>query len=130
MRTAAEKIDRLIAHMRGVHTMPAVLVGGGAALFDVSLFNSAVSIPEHAGVANALGAAYGQIAATVDTVVSLSERNKALAQLREEAMHKACAAGAKAESVTLIDEQIVPYAYVPGERARVIIMAAGPLHII
>jgi N-methylhydantoinase A/oxoprolinase/acetone carboxylase beta subunit len=127
MCKATEMIESVARRMRGTREIPMVLVGGGAALFDASLFSLPAIIPQNAGVASALGAAYGQIGATIDRVVCLSDREKVLEILRGEAFSQAEFAGADPTAITIIDEQIIPYDSYLGNRARVSITAAGPL---
>ncbi|MBS0629387.1 MAG: hydantoinase/oxoprolinase family protein [Verrucomicrobia bacterium] len=105
--------------------LPIILVGGGAAVFPRSLLSDRYLVPENAQVANALGAALSRIAGSVDTIVSLTDQEKALSQLRHEAIAVAIAKGALPESVVVSDVQIIPYHYVPNNIARVILTAHG-----
>ena len=88
-----------------------------------------MTVPEHAGVANAIGAAIAQVSGTVDRVFSYDTmgRDKALAQAREEAIGNAIAAGASQSSVEITDVEELPLAYLPGGAVRVRVKAIGDL---
>lgn len=123
----AEGVDRMKTSGKPV---PLILVGGGAVLIrDEIAGTSQTIVPDHAGVANAIGAAIAQIGAETDKVVSYEEigRDAALKLAKEEAMAKAVEAGAVAGSVEIIDIEEVPLAYVPGGAVRVRVKAAGRL---
>lgn len=118
MGEAAGMMERLIAKIAlGETDLPVILIGGGAALFPQ--FRS----PPFAAVANAFGAALAQVSVTVDTVVCLQEREKTLEDLKRNAIDKTVAKGGK--NVQIVDQQIIPYHYMPGEMARVIVRASG-----
>jgi N-methylhydantoinase A/oxoprolinase/acetone carboxylase beta subunit len=126
-RLAEDTIDRMKTTAAPV---PVILVGGGSVLIDRDLKGaSAVTVPEHAGVANAIGAAIAQVSGTVDRVFSYDSlgRDKALAQAREEAIGNAIAAGASQSSVEVTDVEELPLAYLPGGAVRVRVKAIGDL---
>ena len=126
-RLAEDTIDRMKTTSAAV---PVILVGGGSVLIDRELKGaSAVTVPEHAGVANAIGAAIAQVSGTVDRVFSYDTmgRDKALAQAREEAIGNAIAAGASQTSVEITDVEELPLAYLPGGAVRVRVKAIGDL---
>ena len=119
---ALRKIQDSVRMMKGSKKhLPVVAVGGGAFF----LKGIADVIPHHSGVANALGAALAEISYTVDRVVSLEEREKALATVSEEALMQASLRGADKSSLRIIDLQVLPYHYVPNKIGRVIATAAG-----
>ncbi|WP_417460439.1 hydantoinase/oxoprolinase N-terminal domain-containing protein [Kordiimonas sp.] len=136
VRKAVEKIHAIVAE--GVDRMktsgkpvPLILVGGGAVLIKDEISGiSQTIVPDHAGVANAIGAAIAQIGAEIDKVVSYDEqgRDAALSIAKNEAVAKAIEAGAEAGSVEIIDIEEVPLAYVPGGAVRVRVKAAGRLN--
>lgn len=105
--------------------LPIVLIGGGAALFPKTYLDSRFVIPTYANVANAYGASLAEISATIDTVVSLEERQKVLDDLQQQAIQSAIQKGADYKTVKIGDIQILPYHYVPNRMARVIIRASG-----
>lgn len=120
------QLDGLITNIQGEHkNMPVVFVGGGSALLPSSYFLERYQVPSFFNVANAYGAALSEISGTVDTVVSLQNRESVLSQLYEKAQQKAIDQGAKPETLRLIDQQIIPYSYVPNQMARVIIRYSG-----
>ena len=126
-RLAEDTIDRMKTTAAAV---PVILVGGGSVLINRDLKGaSEVTVPEHAGVANAIGAAIAQVSGTVDRVYSYDSvgRDKALAQAREEAIGNAIAAGASQNSVEITDVEELPLAYLPGGAVRVRVKAIGDL---
>ncbi|MCU0974716.1 MAG: hydantoinase/oxoprolinase family protein [Steroidobacteraceae bacterium] len=126
-RLAEDTIDRMKTSAAAV---PLVLVGGGSVLIGRELRGvSAVTVPPHAGVANAIGAAIAQVSGTVDRVFSYETlgRDVALSQAREEAIGQAVAAGAQSGSVTITEVEELPLQYLPGQAVRVRVKAVGDL---
>ncbi len=82
-------------------------------------------MPSFLNVANAYGAALSEISGTVDMIVSLRNREVALDKLYEQAQQKAIDQGAKKETLRLVDQQIIPYSYVPNQMARIIVRYSG-----
>jgi N-methylhydantoinase A/oxoprolinase/acetone carboxylase beta subunit len=120
------KIYELIAKIGPeVCSLPIVMIGGGATLFPKKLLDERFIIPPYARVANAYGAALAEISATIDTVVSLEDRQKVLDGLREQSIQAAIQKGADFKTVKVVDIQILPYHYVPNRLARVIVRASG-----
>ena len=76
--------------------IPVLAVGGGSILIPEKVGDLSVIKPENFAVANAVGAAIGQISGEVDRIFSLANlsREEALADARKEATEKAIAAGA------------------------------------
>lgn len=110
--------------------IPLVAVGGGAHLVPDSIPGiSAVIRPEHAGVANAIGAAIAEASGTVDRnfVFSQSSRTQCLDEAKEMAIEAAIRAGADPTNVRITTVTEVPMTYMPGDCARVIVKAVGPL---
>ncbi len=119
MKVMIEGIDQLVHRIESRQNhLPVILVGGGASLIPQRMMPSRYHIPPYAHVANAFGAALGEISATIDTIVCLNEREKILEELKSKVLEKAGLAS------RLIDMQIIPYHYMPGNKARVILMAA------
>ena len=85
--------------------------------------------PEHAGVANAIGAAIAQVGGQVEKVYSLSDvsREEALASAKQEAIDKTVGAGADPATVEIVEVEEVPLAYLPSNAVRVRIKAVGNL---
>ncbi len=110
--------------------MPLILVGGGAVLITEELAGvSETLVPERAGVANAVGAAIGQVSGSVDLIYNLQEfgREAALDNARARATARAVEAGADPDTVTIVDLEDLPLQYLPGGAARVICRAVGDL---
>lgn len=110
--------------------IPVLAVGGGSILIPDQVGDLPVLRPDHFAVANAVGAAIGQISGEVDRIFSLEKisREEALAQARKEATDKAIAAGAKPESIELLDQEDVPLAYLPGSATRIRLKVVGDLN--
>lgn len=122
-----DAIDRM---KTSAEDLPVVLVGGGAALMPESLKGaSRVIRPAHASVANAIGAALGDISGTVERIYSLEEQDyqKVIQEARSEAIQEAIDAGANPEKVDIIQLEDFPLAYMPGNAILVRVKAAGPL---
>lgn len=126
-RLAEDAIDRMKTSAAAV---PLVLVGGGSVLIGRELRGvSGVTVPAHAGVANAIGAAIAQVSGAVDRVFSYETlgREAALSQAREEAIGQAVAAGAQAGTVAITEVEELPLQYLPGQAVRVRVRAVGDL---
>lgn len=122
---ARESIEKLITRMAGQYKdLPVVFVGGGAALFNKNLLYDRCVIPNYFDVANAYGAACSRVAATIDAVVCLDERDRILEKLSAQVCADVVAKGVNG-SVSIVQKEIIPYFYVPGNKARVIVTAAG-----
>ncbi|MFC4075724.1 hydantoinase/oxoprolinase N-terminal domain-containing protein [Salinithrix halophila] len=121
-----EGIDRMKGRAGAV---PVLLVGGGSALLPDRLQGvNQVIRPPHHDVANAIGAALGEVGGQIDTIVSIKEdRRDLLDELKEQAVALAVREGADSEKVRVVETEEVPLAYLPGRTVRVRIKAAGPL---
>ncbi|MHA6797742.1 hydantoinase/oxoprolinase N-terminal domain-containing protein (plasmid) [Pseudonocardia bannensis] len=109
---------------------PVVAVGGGSILVPDDLPGvGAVHRPEHHATANAIGAAIAQVGGEVDRMYSMApgERERLLDEAKQEAVDKAVAAGAKPDSVQIVDVDEVPLAYLPGNATRIRVKAVGDL---
>jgi N-methylhydantoinase A/oxoprolinase/acetone carboxylase beta subunit len=110
--------------------MPVILVGGGSVLMrDDIPGTSEVIVPDHAAVANAIGASIAQVGGEVDKVYSYDKdgREVTIAGAKAEAIQKALDAGAKKDSIEIIDFEELPLQYVPGNSVRLRAKAAGEL---
>ncbi len=87
--------------------------------------------PDHFAVANAVGAAIAQVGGEIERVFSLDQlgRDAALDQAKAEAVDKAVAAGARADTVRIVDVEDVPLPYIPGNATRIKVKAVGDLEI-
>lgn len=113
-------------------TAPILAVGGGNFLVPEALKGAAEVIrPEHAPVANAIGAAIAQVGAQVEQIVTFetTPRAAALEALRREACAQVVAAGGEADSVRVADVEEVSLSYLPGRAAQVRVKAVGDLAI-
>lgn len=117
MRVSAEKI-------------PVLAVGGGSILLPDKVGDLDVMRPDHFAVANAVGAAIGQISGEVDRIFSLGDKSRedAITEARAEATEKAIAAGAKPSSIEVLDQEDVPLAYLPGNATRIRLKVVGDLN--
>lgn len=121
-----QKLNDLIIKIRGEDkNLPIIFVGGGSALLPFCFFTGEYQVPSFFNVANAYGAALSEISGTVDTVVSLQNRVEVLNKLYSQAQQKALDQGAIAATLRLVDQQIIPYSYVPNQIARVIVRYCG-----
>jgi hypothetical protein len=121
-----DAVDRMAL---GRADRPLVAVGGGAFLLPAEIPGvSRVIRPEHAEVANAVGAAIALASGRVDTILPAGEsRSKAIERAKEEAAARAVAAGADPAGVEIVDLLEVPLSYLSEPAVRVHVKAAGPL---
>jgi N-methylhydantoinase A/oxoprolinase/acetone carboxylase beta subunit len=131
--TVEEAIDKM---KTSANPVPVVLVGGGGILIPQSYYDrlrgaSKVIRPEHFQYANAIGAAIAQVSGEVDRVYALENmtRSDALAQANELARNEATKAGARPETVQIVEVEEVPLAYLPGNAVRIRAKAVGELMI-
>jgi len=133
MRTVGAMLEDAIERMRtSAEAIPVILVGGGAVLLPEMENHSMKAIrPEHAGVANAIGAAITQISGEVERMVALAgiRREQVLAEFEAEATEQAVAAGARRESVHLIEIEQTPVPYLPDNNMRIRVRVAGELRL-
>ena len=109
----------------------AILVGGGSILSPDTLEGcSEVLRPNNFGVANAIGSAIAQVSGQITKVFSLKEvtREQAIDQAKSKACDEAIDAGAKPESVHVVELEDVPMAYL-GDALCVRVKAVGDLNI-
>jgi len=124
-------LDRGIDMMKpGAVQMPVILVGGGSVLVTGDLqAASEVHRPEHASVANAIGAAIAQVGGEREKIVSYQSiaREQAIAELREEAEAQALASGAVPDSLRVVDIEETEVPYMGQETMRVRVKVIGDL---
>ena len=126
-RALADAIDRM---KTGPVNLPLLLVGGGAALVGQDLPGIPDVIrPDNADVANAVGAAIGQVSGEVDRTYNCDEngRGAAIEDARSRAIQAAINAGADPPTVTVIEMEDIPLQYLPGGARRIICRAIGDL---
>ncbi|CAK0783618.1 hypothetical protein CVIRNUC_006817 [Coccomyxa viridis] len=112
--------------------VPVIVVGGGAVLCADALPGaSAVHRPEHADVANAIGAAIPQVSGVSEGIYELHgnarERARVLKEATGRAEQRAIDAGAAHEGCQIHSIEEVPLAYLPGGLTRVLIRVTGNL---
>lgn len=116
----------------GPAPVPVVLVGGGSILLGDDLPGaSAVTRPDNFAVANAIGAAIAQVGGQVERVVKFDDKPRAdaLDEARREAIERCVAAGARRDSVTIVEVEEVPLAYLPSDSVRITVKAVGDLEV-
>jgi N-methylhydantoinase A/oxoprolinase/acetone carboxylase beta subunit len=111
--------------------LPVIVVGGGSILVEGPIAGLELIKPDHFAVANAVGAAIAQVSGEVDRVYALAEisRAEALADAKSQATEAAVSAGARRDSIEIVDVEDVPLAYLPGNATRVRVKAVGDLHV-
>lgn len=134
-----ERAVKLIHSMieDGIDTMklsadpvPVILVGGGSILVGRDIpGTSEVIVPQHADVANAIGASIAQIGGEIDRMYSYEElgRDAAMEQAYAAARSAATDAGAIPGTTTIVDVEELPLAYIPGGTVRLRVKAVGEL---
>lgn len=106
--------------------VPLVAVGGGAfAVPDALPGIGEVVRPEHAGVANAVGAALAEVSGEVDRVFRDMSREAALETAVAEATAAAEAEGATPGTVEVIEIEDLPLAYLAGDARRLRVRVVG-----
>ena len=133
---ARAEISRLLAagieKMKpGSEPLPVVLVGGGAVLAtDLPASAGEVLRPEHAGVANAIGAAIAEIGGEAERMISYEKtpRREAIAEVTAEARQNAENAGANPATIRVADIEETAISYMPGNvvRLRVKVVSESP----
>lgn len=127
-----EQVEEAIDKMKTeAEDIPVILVGGGSILLPDKLKGASVVMrPEHAGVANAIGASIAQVSGQIEKIFMLDElgREETLKQAKELAQQNAIDAGANPKDVTIVDVEDVPLSYLPGNATRIKVKAAGSLN--
>jgi N-methylhydantoinase A/oxoprolinase/acetone carboxylase beta subunit len=133
IRTVEESIDKM---KTSANPVPVILVGGGGILIPRSHYDklrgiSKVIRPQNFQYANAIGAAIAQVSGEVDRIYALENitRADALAQAKKSANNEAVKAGARPETVQIVEVEEVSLAYLPGNAVRIRVKAVGELSI-
>jgi len=129
LNLARAKLEDAIDRMKTeAGDVPLLAVGGGAFLVPNRLAGvSEVIRVEHGDCANAVGAAIAQISGETDQVYREMSRDDAIAAAEAQAIDRAVASGADRATVTTIDVEDMPIAYLPGNALRVRVRVAGEL---
>ena len=126
-----EKIEVGVDRMKtSAEPVPLILVGGGTILVSRPIAGTdRVITPEHAAVANAIGAAIAQIGGEIDRIFSYETlgREKALEIAGAEAKKNAIDAGAEPDTVEVVELDELPLTYMPGGAVRLRAKAVGEL---
>ncbi|MFK8048191.1 MAG: hydantoinase/oxoprolinase N-terminal domain-containing protein [Halioglobus sp.] len=123
----SDGVDRM---KTSAEPVPLVLVGGGSVLINREISGTSdIIVPEHAGVANAIGASIAQVGGEVDSVFSYDQigRENAIKQAKQQATDKAISSGASEKSIEVLDIEEVPLAYTTGGAVRLRVKVAGDL---
>jgi len=113
--------------------VPVILVGGGAVLVTQSIAAaSEVLRPQHAHVANAIGAAIAQIGGEADRLVSFKTRTREQARqaLTDEAVRRAVNAGADPATIRVVDIEETALGYMNESGARLKVKVVGEIAVL
>ena len=122
-----EGVDRM---KTSADPLPLVLVGGGSILIREDIPGTSETIvPEHAGVANAIGASIAQVSGETDRIFAYDAtgREQAMETAKQEAHTRAVEAGAEPDTIQILDVEELPLAYMPGGAVRIRVKVAGEL---
>ena len=126
-----EKLTAAVDLMKpGGAVLPVVLVGGGAPLIPgETLAGCPVIRPEYAGVANAIGASIAQVSGEAEGLHAIGSktRSEVVDELTQAATANAVAAGADAETITVVDIEEIDIPYMASETTRIRIRVVGDL---
>ena len=105
-----------------------IAVGGGAFLVPELLagISEVVRVP-HGDCANAVGAATARISGETDQVYRDLSRADAIAAAEAQAIARAIEAGADPATITVIEVEDMPLAYLPGNALRVRVRVTGEM---
>jgi N-methylhydantoinase A/oxoprolinase/acetone carboxylase beta subunit len=122
-RLAEEAIDRMKTEAGDIKL---IAVGGGAFLIPDRMPGvSQVIHVEHGDCANAVGAAIAQVSGECDQIFKDMTRVDAIAAAQGIANDRAVAAGAARNSLSTIESEDMPLAYLPGNSVRVRVRVVG-----
>lgn len=110
--------------------LPVVLVGGGAILVTEKLAAASNMVrPEHAGVANAIGAAIAQIGGETERLVSYDKtpRTDAIRAVTAEASRLAVTAGADGTTLRVAEVDETAISYMAGNTTRLQVKVVGEI---
>jgi N-methylhydantoinase A/oxoprolinase/acetone carboxylase beta subunit len=105
-----------------------IAVGGGAFLVPDKLAGIGEVIRvAHGDCANAVGAAVAQVSGETDQIYRDMTRAEAIAAAEAQAVERARAAGADPATISTIEIEDMPLAYLPGNALRVRVRVAGEM---
>jgi N-methylhydantoinase A/oxoprolinase/acetone carboxylase beta subunit len=124
-------VEELVDKMKTVAgDVPVVAVGGASILIPERIGGaSRVIKPEHYEVANAIGAAIAQVSGQVDGIFDVAGkgRDAVLEEVKESAIENARKAGAKEETIEIMEIDEIPLTYLPSNAVRFRAKAVGDL---
>ena len=126
-QSIADAIDRVRINAT---PLPVVLVGGGRILAARTIEGADdLIVPEHADVANAVGAAFAQVSGAAELTVDYGEvdRDAAIAAVKEKAEQETAAAGADPSTLRVTEVEETPLPYTAGKMMRIRVKAVGEL---
>src|SRR5437899_7159079 len=107
---------------------PLIAVGGGCFLVPERIDGlSEVIHVEHQAVANAVGAAIAQVSGDVDRIFQDLPPDEAIARARHLAEAQAARGGAHPRTLTTVEVEDLPLAYLPGNSLRVRVRVVGEI---
>ncbi|KAF8583161.1 Hydantoinase/oxoprolinase [Ramaria rubella] len=109
-----------------------LLVGGGSIIAPKTLEGVGELIqPPFFSCANAVGACVANVAGELDTIEILQDQNLSdvLDRCKKEAIARAVRAGAKFETVKVVEVENLPVQYVTNKATRIIVKAVGELDL-
>ena len=123
----AEVVDQMNV---GANDLPVVLVGGGAVLVSGAVPGASRTVrPDHADVANAVGAAISQVGVDIERLINYEKqsRDEAIAQASGDVRRMAVDAGGNASTVVIVDIEETQLAYMPESTTRLRVRAVAEL---
>ena len=107
---------------------PLIAVGGASFLVPARLagVSQVLDVP-HQAVANAVGAAIAQVSGEVDQIFQGLGRTEAIDAARRLAEERAISAGAKRETLAVVDVEDLPISYLPGSSMRIRLRVVGDI---
>ena len=125
------KLEKVIDQMKtSARAVPAILVGGGHILLSRAPFGvSEIHRPEHASVANAIGAAMAQVGARIKRIVDYSTlgREATIENLSAEASKMVTRAGGIADTAKVVEIEEMPMTHIQNNAVSLKIRAIGDL---
>jgi N-methylhydantoinase A/oxoprolinase/acetone carboxylase beta subunit len=122
-RLSEEAIDRMKTEAGDIKL---IAVGGGAFLIPDKMTGvSEVIHVEHGDCANAVGAAIAQVSGECDQIFKDMTRVEAISAAQGIANDRAVAAGAARNTLSTIESEDMPLAYLPGNSVRVRVRVVG-----
>jgi N-methylhydantoinase A/oxoprolinase/acetone carboxylase beta subunit len=122
-------IEESLDHMKTeAGDVTLLAVGGGAFLVPQKLdgVREVVRVT-HGDCANAVGAAIAQVSGEVDQVFQNMTREQAISTAERLAFDRATTAGADSATLSVIDAEDIPIAYLPGNARRVRVRCVGDI---